>query len=199
MQRSTRDLVTREEAETATRAELQAYLEGRGFAVHEKEHTEELRIAVMLDIDEPEPSPVEGATERQKKAQRRKEARALQRRGFLRVETYLGNMARMNDIPVERGPGMDWQNTDEQCDWVPAWFEWHIQRFKKGALQHISQRERIEQAKVLQEEPEEQFLLLTEAQLADGTLYDPEGDISTEEALKTLRKELGKSSTSPDD
>jgi hypothetical protein len=34
------------------------------------------------------------------------------------------------------------------------------------------------------------MLLLTEAQLADGTLYDPEGDISTEEALKILRKEL---------
>lgn len=137
----------------------------------------------------------EEKTERQKKAERRKAARALQKRGYLRVETYLGNLARMNDIPCERGPGMDWQGDDES-DWVPAWFEWHIQRFKSGALQHINQRTRIEQAKALQEDLEEQLLLLTEAQLADGTLYDPEGDVSTEAAIQLLRKELDKRSTS---
>ena len=140
----------------------------------------------------------EEKTERQKKAERRKAVRALQKRGYLRVETYLGNLARMNDIPCEQGPGMDWQN-DEPSDWVPAWFEWHMERFKHGALQHVNQRSRLEQAKALQEDSEEQFLLLTEAQLADGTLFDPEGDVSTEEAMKTLRKQLGKASTSPDD
>jgi hypothetical protein len=43
--------MTKEEVETATRAELQAYLENQGFAVFEKEHTEDLRIAVRLDIE----------------------------------------------------------------------------------------------------------------------------------------------------
>jgi hypothetical protein len=138
----------------------------------------------------------EEKTERQQKAERRKLVRALQKRGYLRVETYLGNLARMNDLPVERGPGLD-LGKSEESDWVPAWFEWHIQRFKKGALQHISQRERIEQAKALQENLEEQMLLLTESQLADGTLYDPEGDISTEEALKILRVQLKPSTPGP--
>ena len=34
----------------ATRQELQEYLENRGFAVYEKEDTEDLREAVRLDI-----------------------------------------------------------------------------------------------------------------------------------------------------
>lgn len=36
----------------ATRAELQAYLEARGFAVYEHEDTEDLRQAALLDIEE---------------------------------------------------------------------------------------------------------------------------------------------------
>jgi hypothetical protein len=43
--------VTSEEVGTATRAELQEYLEGRGFAVYESEHTEELREAAAQDIE----------------------------------------------------------------------------------------------------------------------------------------------------
>ena len=36
---------------TATRAELQAYLEHRGFAVYETEDTEDLREAAQLDME----------------------------------------------------------------------------------------------------------------------------------------------------
>lgn len=40
-----------EDVENASRDELQEYLEGRGFAVYDSEHVEELREAVRLDID----------------------------------------------------------------------------------------------------------------------------------------------------
>ena len=36
----------------ATRVQLQAYLENRGFTVHEHEATEELREAARLDMEE---------------------------------------------------------------------------------------------------------------------------------------------------
>jgi len=38
-----------EELATATRAELQEYLESWGFAVYESEDTEKLRVAAMLN------------------------------------------------------------------------------------------------------------------------------------------------------
>lgn len=44
-------MLTREEVETATRAELQAYLESRGFAVYESESTEDLREAARQDVE----------------------------------------------------------------------------------------------------------------------------------------------------
>lgn len=37
---------------TATRAELQEYLERRGFAVYEHEDTDDLREATRLDMEE---------------------------------------------------------------------------------------------------------------------------------------------------
>jgi hypothetical protein len=39
------------EMKTATREELQAYLEGRGFAVYDHEDIDDLRTAAMLDQD----------------------------------------------------------------------------------------------------------------------------------------------------
>jgi hypothetical protein len=122
---------------------------------------------------------------------RRGAERDLQKRGFLRCTTYMGNLARMNDIPVERGPGILGPTGDDESDWVPAWFDWHLQRFKSGRLQHISQRERLAQAKELLADKEKQFILLSEAQLVGGTLYDPSADISTNNALELLKQELG--------
>ena len=122
---------------------------------------------------------------------RRLYERDLQKKGYLRCTTYMGNLARMNDIPVERGPALDGPTGTKECDWVPAWFEWHLIRFKSGHLQHVSQRERLEQAKELRDDLEKQFILLTEAQLAGGTLYDPSADVSTNHAMNRLKEELG--------
>ena len=44
-------MMTSEQVETATRAELQEYLEARGFAVYESESTEDLREAARQDIE----------------------------------------------------------------------------------------------------------------------------------------------------
>jgi len=52
--------MTSKEVRTATRAELQEYLENRGFGVYEDEETEDLRTAAQLDInmvEEEEPDP----------------------------------------------------------------------------------------------------------------------------------------------
>ena len=59
--------------------------------------------------------------------ERRSKIRELQARGFLRCETYLGNLARMNDLPVEEGPSDT--SSDDLVDWVPAWLEWHMYRY----------------------------------------------------------------------
>jgi hypothetical protein len=124
--------------------------------------------------------------------QRRQAERELQKKGYVRCTTYMGNLARMNDLPVQRGPGLDGPSGTRESDWVPAWFEWHMVRFTRSHLQHVTQRERIEQAKAMAADKEAQFVLLCEAQLAGGTLYDPAADISTDHAVNILREELGR-------
>lgn len=47
-------VTTSEELLTASRSEIQDYLEGRGFAVYDSEGTEQLRIAAVLDAKEVE-------------------------------------------------------------------------------------------------------------------------------------------------
>ena len=69
---------------------------------------------------------VERATERSSKLERRQRERVLIAKGFVRCKPYLANLALYNDIPTEEGPGL----ADTDVQWVPAWFEWHLQRFK---------------------------------------------------------------------
>lgn len=121
---------------------------------------------------------------------RRDAERDLQKRGFLRCATYMGNLARMNGIPVERGPGLQGPQGEDESDWVPAWFDWHLARFKSGRLSHITQRERLEQAQELLKDKQKQFILLSESQLVGGTLYDPSADVSTNNALQLLKEEI---------
>lgn len=129
---------------------------------------------------------VERATERSSKLERRQRERVLIAKGFVRCKPYLANLALYNDIPTEEGPGL----ADTDVQWVPAWFEWHLQRFKHTSLADVSQRERLQQAKALMEDKEAQLLLLCEAQLAGSTLEDPSGDLSTAAAIELLKKEL---------
>jgi len=132
--------------------------------------------------------------------ERRSKIRELQARGFLRCETYLGNLARMNDLPVEEGPNDT--SSDDLVDWVPAWLEWHMYRFRQSTLAHVTQRERLEQAKALMNDKQEQLLLLCEVELTGCTINDPEADVSTHNAIELLKKELeqcpdGSPSSSP--
>lgn len=123
--------------------------------------------------------------------ERRKQIRSLQSMGYLRCETYLGNLARMNDLPVVRGPGILGPNGEDRSDWVPAWLEWHMYRFRDTELAHVSQRERLEQARALLDNKEQQLLLLCEVELTGCTIYDPEADLSTRKAIELLKEELG--------
>lgn len=117
---------------------------------------------------------------------RRKAVRKMQARGWLRCSTYLGNLCRMHDLPVEEQPiaagGTDY--------WVPAWLEWHMLRFKEGVMKDVPLRERIEQARALLEDKAAQLDILCEAILVGGTLLDPDGDLSTQRAIDLLREEL---------
>lgn len=123
-------------------------------------------------------------------AKRRERARELTMRGYVRVRPYLANLVLYNDLPLEKGPHWDPKN-DRIAYWVPAWLEWHMQRFANTSLAEVSQRERLEQAKALMESKESQLLLLCEAQLAGCTLSDPDGDLATQAAIELLKKEIG--------
>ena len=129
-------------------------------------------------------------SERQERVSRRRQERALIAKGFVRVKPYLANLALHNDLPLEKGPHWDPKN---ECvvHWVPAWLEWHMQRFVSTSLSEVSQRERLEQAKELLHDKEQQLLLLCEAQLAGSTLEDPTGDLATIAAIELLKKEIG--------
>lgn len=120
---------------------------------------------------------------------RRQLERKLIAKGYVRVKPYLANLALHNDLPLEKGPHWD-PNHKGDAWWVPAWLEWHMQRFAKTSLADVSQRERLEQAKELMHNKEEQLLLLCEAQLAGCTLEDPSGDLATMAAIELLKKEL---------
>jgi hypothetical protein len=96
----------------------------------------------------------------------------------------------MNDLPVEVGPGVIGVHGDDESDWVPAWLEWHMHRFRETSLADVTQRERLEQAKELLNDKNTQLLLLCEVELLGCTIYDPEADISTHNAIELLKKEL---------
>lgn len=117
----------------------------------------------------------------------RKAERALHARGLVRVKTYVANLAVQLGIPVERGPKIKGAETDRGL-FVPVWFEWHVERFPHN---DINQRKRLEIVEELKTRPHAQYILLIEAQMAGGTLYDPCGDIATEAALTLLKEEHG--------
>lgn len=125
-------------------------------------------------------------TDEEKLEDRRKE-RALHARGLVRVSAYLANLAIQADVPVERGPKIQGNRLDPGV-YVPVWLEWHLQRFPQNS---IPQSKRLEILQALGENPQAQYLLLIEAQLVGGTLYDPSGDIATEAALKLLKEKHG--------
>ena len=122
----------------------------------------------------------------EQKLEDRREERALHAQGLVRVPTYLANLAIQCDIPVERGPRIRESKTDQGC-YVPVWLEWHLIRFPQNK---IPQRRRLEVVARLRDDHKARYLMLVEAQLAGGTLYDPSGDIATEAALHLLKKEL---------
>ncbi len=117
----------------------------------------------------------------------RKAERALHARGLVRVRTYVANLALQHGIKPESGPRIEGAKTDRGL-YVPAWFEWHVERFPQNS---INQRKRLEIVEELKNRPHAQFILLIEAQMAGGTLYDPCGDLATEAALTLLREEHG--------
>ncbi len=126
-------------------------------------------------------------TDEERLEQRRRE-RALCEKGFVRTTAVLANYAIQADVPMERGPKVTGSKTDQGL-WVPAWFEWYMKRFATSIM-HDNPRKRVEGAKELLEDKGKQLMLLYEAGLAGGTLYDPLGDISTKHAIDTLEKEL---------
>lgn len=110
----------------------------------------------------------------------------MQHKGWVRCDTYLGNMLRMNDLPFEEKPA-----ALGTAYWIPVWLEWHMLRFREGVLKDVPMRERLAQARALLEDKQAQLDLLCEAQLAGGTLNDPDGDLSTMHAIARLQEELG--------
>jgi hypothetical protein len=125
-------------------------------------------------------------TEEEKREERKVE-RELQQKGLVRVETYTANLALRAGIPVVRGPKVPGSATDRGL-FVPAWVQWHLERFPQNDQQL---RERQEELILLKDDKEQQLMLLLEANLCGATIYDPSGDIGTANALRILQEELG--------
>lgn len=117
----------------------------------------------------------------------RQQERALQKRGLVRVDTYVANLALRAGVPVEKGPPIHGSNLDRGL-WVPAWVQWHLERFPD---QGDNLRARQESLEALKDDKNAQLLLLLEANLCGATLYDPTGDLGTAAALELLQKEVG--------
>ena len=118
----------------------------------------------------------------------RKKERELHARGLVRVSAYLANLAIKCDIPIVRGPKIQSQTVRDPGIYVPVWLEWHLQRFPQNEIQ---QSKRLEIVKALSENHRARHMLLIEAQMLGGTLYDPMGDVATEAALRLMREEYG--------
>lgn len=118
----------------------------------------------------------------------RKRERALHDRGLARAPTQIANLALRCGIPVEHGPQIPGNQTDRGL-YVPVWFHWYLERFPQN---EINTRQRLEDVRHFSADKEKQLILLIEANLVDGMLYDPAGDIATKAALTLLEAEINK-------
>ena len=125
----------------------------------------------------------------EEKLEHRRQERALCSQGLVRTSAYLANYGIKADVPIVRGPKI-LGSINDQGLWVPAWFEWFMKRFPDSVI-HGNLRHRLEALLELKHDKGKQLMLLYEANLAGGTLYEPLGDISTKHAIDLLEKELG--------
>jgi hypothetical protein len=135
----------------------------------------------------------DGATrseqDRLEKLHEREREKELHAAGLLRVPAYVANLLVIQGIDVVRGPKIQAAKRDQGL-FVPAWAEWLMCRRPK-TLEH-DQRERLESVKDVAADPRKQYLLLIEAHVSGGTMYDPLGDVATEAALRILEEQHGK-------